>query len=186
MYYYTALERFDPGNGERWSGYLQWLGRSDLKRIVTLDSLLCPTVVHVQSAEDWQFVAQEELMLDFFNEPGFVLRRVAHHRPSMVVAVARDPTAAEVSGFPHPEFKLAGFDVVDNQLTASALFSPSRFPDVFHVRELSSESGLIKSRERAFRIRDTLRRCYPDRAEAQCHVWAIWRYLGETGHDGKI
>jgi hypothetical protein len=42
------------------------------------------------------------------------------------------------------------------------------------------ESGLIKSRERAFRIRDTLRRCFPDRDEAKCHVWAIWRYTGIT------
>jgi DNA-directed RNA polymerase sigma subunit (sigma70/sigma32) len=50
MYYFTAIERFDPGNGERWVGYTRWLGRADLTRVVTLDSLLCPPVVHGQSS----------------------------------------------------------------------------------------------------------------------------------------
>jgi hypothetical protein len=99
-----------------------------------------------------------------------------------VVAVARDPSAADVSNFPHPDFELAGFDVVDTQFIASALFNGDRFPGVFKVSELSLESGLIKSRERAFRIRDTLRRCFPDRDEAKCHVWAVWRYTGITDH----
>jgi hypothetical protein len=109
MYYFTAIERFDPGNGERWVGYTRWLGRTDLARVVTLDSLLCPPVVHAQSSEDWQFVAQEEFMLDFFTSLDFVLRRVSRHRPSVVVAVARNPSPADIAGFPHPNFKLAGF-----------------------------------------------------------------------------
>lgn len=105
MYYFTAIERFDPGNGERWVGYTRWLGRTDLKRIVTLDSLICPPVVHVQSSDDWQFVAQEEFMLDFFTSLDFVLRRISGHRPSVVVATARNPSADDVAGFPHPNFE---------------------------------------------------------------------------------
>jgi len=178
MYYYTAIERFDPGNGERWLGYTRWLGRTDLTRVVTLDSILCPPVVHVESSDDWQFVAKEEFMLDFFTDLDFVLRCVVGHRPSVVVAVARDPSAADVSGFSHPDFEFAGFDVVDIQFVASALFNSSHFPRVFDVSELSPESGLIMSRERAFEIRDTLRRRYPDRDEVKCYVWAIWRYTG--------
>jgi hypothetical protein len=58
MYYYMAIERFDPSNGERWLGYTRWLGRTDLTRVVTLDSILCPPVVHVESSEDWPFVAR--------------------------------------------------------------------------------------------------------------------------------
>ncbi len=89
MYYYTAIERFDPDNGERWVGYIRWLGRTDLKRLVTLDSLLCPPVVHPESADNWQFVSKEEFMLDFFTDLDFVLRRVSEpsslggdcHRP---------------------------------------------------------------------------------------------------------
>jgi len=178
MYYYAAIERFDRNNGERWAEYVRSMDRTDLIRIVTLDGILCPPVVHVKSSEDWQLVAKEEFMLDFFTDLDFVLRCVVGHRPSVVVAVARDPSAADVSGFSHPDFEFAGFDVVDIQFVASALFNSSHFPRVFDVSELSPESGLIMSRERAFEIRDTLRRRYPDRDEVKCYVWAIWRYTG--------
>jgi hypothetical protein len=156
------------------------MDRTDLMRIVTLDSMLCPPVVHVESSDDWQFVAKEEFMLDFFTDLDFVLRRAVGHRPSVVVAVARDPSAADISGFSHTDFEFAGFDVVDIQFVNSALFNSSHFPGLFDVSELSPESGLITSRERAFEIRDTLRQRHPDRDEARCYVWAIWRYTGIT------
>ncbi len=180
MYFYTAIERFDPDNGERWAGFTRWLGRTDLKRIVTLDSTLCPPVVHPESASDWQFVAKEEFMLDFFTSLNFVLQRIADRRPSTVLAVARDPSAEEVHSFSHPDFELAGFDVVDTQFTASALLN-NRFPGVINISKLSIESGLFKSREWAFKIRNTLRQHHPDREDARCYVWAVWRYTGITG-----
>jgi hypothetical protein len=177
MYYYAAIERFDYRNGERWNGFIRWLGRTDLKRIVTLDSTLCPAVVHPESADDWPCVAQEEFMLDFFTNLDFVLSRIAGHRPSEVIAVARDPSVEEMDNFPHPEFELAGFDLVDAQFTASALLN-NHFPDEVNVSRLSAESGLIRSREWAFKVRDTLRQRHPDREDARCCVWAVWRYTG--------
>ena len=179
MYYYAALERFDRDNGERWVGYARWLGRTDLQRVVTLDSLLCPPVVHVESGEDWEFVAQEEFMLDFFTDADFVLRRAAEHPRAQVVAVARNPSDAEVSSFPHAHFEFAGFDIVDTEFTASAIIGNNRFIGVFKDSELSAKSGLITSRERAIEICDTLRKRYPDRKLAQCHVWAMWCYTGD-------
>ena len=98
----------------------------------------------------------------------------------MVLAVARNPSADDIAGFPHPNFELAGFDIVDGQFTASALLNGCNFPGAFDVSELSSESGLIKSRERAFRIRDVLHQRYPNRDQTKSHVWAIWRYTGIT------
>jgi hypothetical protein len=181
MYYYTAIERFDHNNGERWLGYTRWLGRTDLARVITLDSILCPPVVHVESSDDWEHVAQEEFMLDFFTNLDFVLRRVSSHRPSVVVAVARNPSADEVANFPHPDFEFAGFDIVDAQFTASALLNGCNFPEAFDVSELSSESGLIKSRQRAFRIRDVMHKRYPNRDKIPSHVWALWRYIGTPG-----
>ena len=182
MYYYAAIERFDRDSGERWMGYTQWLGRTDLTRIVTLDGILCPAVVHVESSEDWAFVAQEEFMLDFFTDLDFVLRRVSGHHPPVVIAVIRDPSAADVSNFPHPDFEFEGFDIVDAQFIASALLNGCNFPEAFDVSELSSKSGLIKSRERAFRIRDALHRRYPNRDKKKSHVWAIWRHTGIINH----
>ena len=177
--YYTAIERFDPKNGERWVGYTRWLGRTDLKRLITLDSLLCPPVVHAASAGDWEYVVKEDFMLDFFTDLDFVLRRVAGHRPSVVLAVAREPSAAEVGDFTDPNFEFAGYDVVDAQFSASALLSSSRFSELYRVSELSEESGLIRLRKRAFQIRDMLQRLHPDHEKARCYVWAIWRYTGK-------
>jgi hypothetical protein len=182
--FYAALERFDRDNGERWAGYARWLGRTDLQRVITLDGMLCPPVVHAESSDDWDFVVQEEFMLDFFTDLGFVLQRAAQVRRAQVVAVCREPSAEDVNGFSHPEFEFAGFDIVDTQLVASALLGSNRFPGVFEVSELSAESGLILSHGRAFKIRDQLRRRFPDRKEANCHVWAMWRYLGAVG-DGR-
>jgi len=183
MYYYTAIERFDPGNGERWVGFTRWLGRTDLKRIVTLDNTLCPPVVHPQSADDWQYIAREEFMLDFFTDLNFVQERAAGRRPSVVIAVARDPAIEVVDGFPHPDFELAGFDLVDDQFTGSVIFNPKRFPGAINVSELSSDSGLIRSRDRAFEVRDMLRQRHPDREGARCFVWAVWRFTGIVGAD---
>jgi hypothetical protein len=177
MYYYAAIERFDRDNGERWKSFTRWLGRSDLTRIITLDNTLCPTVVHPESADDWEFISKEEFMLDFYTSLDLVLNRIVGHRPSEVIAVARDPSAEEVEGFPHPEFEFAGFDVVDTGFSTSALLN-NRFPDVVNSSKLSAESGLIRSRELAFQIRDNLRRRYPAREDAKCCVWAIWRYTG--------
>ena len=140
--------------------------------------MLCPAVVHPQSSADWEFVAQEEFMLDFFTDAGFVLQRAATVRSAQIVAVCREPSAEDVSGFAHPEFEFAGFDVVDTQLVASALLGNNRFPGMFEVSELSGESGLIPTRERAVQIRDKLRRRYPNNDRANCHVWAMWRYTG--------
>ena len=181
MYYYAAIERFDPGNGERWVGFTRWLGRTDLQRIVTLDSSLCPPVVHPQSAEDWQYVAKEEFMIDFFTQLEFVRKRTAGHRPSELIAIARDPSAAVVGEFPHPGFELAGFDIVDSQFSGSIIFNPNRFPGAINVSKLSPESGLIRSRDWAFKVRDTLGRRHPGREDARCHVWAVWRYTGMDG-----
>ena len=184
MYYYTAIESFDPENGERWLGFTRWLGRSDFKRIVTLDSALCPTVVHPQSADDWQYVAKEEFMLDFFTDHGFVLRRTHGRRPSVVIAVKREPSEEDLENFALPHFELAGFDLVDAEFTRSALFN-NRFPNVINISRLSSDSGLLRSREWAFRIRESLKRHYPDQADARCFVWAVWCYTGPMAPGGS-
>jgi hypothetical protein len=176
--FYAALQRFDRDNGERWVGYARWLGRTDLQRVITLDGMLCPPVVHAESSDDWEFVVQEEFMLDFFTDLGFVLQRAAKVHRAQVIAVCCEPSAEDVSGFSRADFEFAGFDIVDTQLVASALLGSNRFPGMFEVSELSAESGLIMSRERALQIRDKLRRHYPNNDRANCHVWGMWRYTG--------
>ena len=178
--FYAALERFDSDDGERWLKYLHWLGRTDIPRVVTLDSMLCPPLVRIESDSDWEFAVAESFMLDFFTDLDFVLRRAASSSRSMVLAAARDPSPADISGFKHPDFEFVGFDVVDSECIASALLNCGGFPDVFSVSELSSASGLILSRERAFEIRDRLQQFHPEEPHADCYVWALWQRTGNA------
>lgn len=172
--FYACLERFDADDGDRWLDYLRWLGRIDLPRVVTLDSMLCPPLVPIEADTDWEFAVNEDYLTDFFIDLEFVLRRAAAFPRSTVLAAVREPSDADVAGFRHPGFTFAGFDVVDAQGGVSALLNCGGFPDVFSVEELSPMSGLIAARVRAFEIRDRLRQLHPDEPHADCHVWALW------------
>ena len=178
--FYACNERFDTNDGERWFDYLRWLGRTDIQRLISLDSMLCPTLVRIDGDSDWEFAVCEDFMLDFFTDLDFVLRRAASFPRHMVLAAARDPSAEDVTAFSHPDFEFAGFDIVDRQCCASALLNCGGFPDVFSAAELSPASGLIQSRERAFEIRDRLHELHPEEPHADCYVWALWQRTGNT------
>lgn len=180
--FYTCIQRFDAADGERWFDYLHWLGRTDLQCVVSLDSMLCPPRVRIESDQDWEYAVCEDFMLDFFTDVDFVLRRAARVPRSMVLAAARDPSAEDVSEFRHAGFEFAGFDVVDRQCCASAILNCGGFPDVFSVAELSPASGLIRSRERAFEIRVCLHKLHPEEPHADCYAWALWRGIPYEHH----
>jgi len=50
---YSAVKRFDPACGERWREYIDWSGLTQLREVVSLDGLLCPTVIEELTDEDW-------------------------------------------------------------------------------------------------------------------------------------
>ena len=60
---YSVVERFDPDCGERWEDYIRWSGLTHLREVVSLDILLCPTVVHELTAEDWEHNIQADFLL---------------------------------------------------------------------------------------------------------------------------
>ena len=178
LMFYTCRECFDDDDGDRWSGYLKWLGRLDIARLVTLDSMLCPPLVRIEDDSDWGFAVCEDFMLDFFTDLGFVLARVTPFPRRLVLAAALEPSAEDVSGFSLPGFDFAGFDLLDRQCCASALLNCGGFPDVFSIGELSTATGLILSRERALEIQRDLLRLHPENPHADCNVWALWRRVG--------
>jgi len=172
--FYSAHERFDRDDGDRWVDYLRWLGRSDLRRIVTLDGMLCPPVVTIEDEDAWDFAVQEDFMLDFFTDLPFVLERAARFPRAMVLASIRNPSEAQVTDFTHPGFDFAGFDLLDQHCCASPLLDCGGYPEIFSPEELSPETGLLRDRDRACEIRDLLYRLEPDDFHADCNVWAIW------------
>jgi len=173
--FYACRERFDVDDGERWVEFLGWLGRDDLRRVVTLDSMLCPSLIPMESDEAWGFALCEQHMPDVFTDLDFVLRQAASFPRHMVLAAAREPSEGDVSGFSHPDFEFAGFDLFDTACIASALLNCGGSPEVFSATELSEKTGLIMSRDRAFEIRDRMLELNPYEPHADCHVWALWR-----------
>jgi hypothetical protein len=172
---FTCRERFDDHDGESWNNYRIWLGRNDLSRIVTLDTMLCPLLIRLESAEDWAFVVDEDFMLDFFTDLEFVMQRSASFPRAMVLAVVREPTEEDIASFSRSDFEFVGFDVLDVHRDVSALVNCGGWPDVFSNSELSPRSGLVSSHERAYEIRGKLRELHPREPHADCAVWALWQ-----------
>ncbi len=172
---YAGIQQFDSSDGERWSDFVQWIGRLDFQRVVTLDCELCPTLVRIESDADWQHVIREDYMLDFFSDFSFVIARAARFQRALVIAAAREPSEADVSSFAQDQFEFAGFDVVDHTGDFSALLGEDS-PKVFSRSELSAASGLIPDRKRAFEIRDSLRDSPSSSGYENFYVWALWRY----------
>ena len=67
---YTAVQRFDPACGERWHGFVEWSGLKQLREVVSLDLMPCPTVFGELTAEDWRHNVQEDFKITLFTAPG--------------------------------------------------------------------------------------------------------------------
>jgi hypothetical protein len=49
---YAAVKRFDPGCGEARPKFIAWSGLTQLREVVSLDGILCPTGFQDLTAED--------------------------------------------------------------------------------------------------------------------------------------
>ncbi len=171
---YTAVKRFDPACGERWQGFIEWSGLKQLREVVSLDLLLCPTVFGELTAEDWLHNVQEDFKITLFHDLDHVLRRAAGDDRVNVLTLMQDPTEDEVRSFGDPRFALRGFDLVELQTGISALVNCGGFDRAFAPTELS-DCGLLADHSRALAVQERLRAEYPDEPHADCDVWAVWQ-----------
>ena len=65
---YSAVKRFDPICGEPWQKFIEWCGLMQLREVVSLDGILCPTIFRDLIAEDWQHNAQEDSQINLFHD----------------------------------------------------------------------------------------------------------------------
>lgn len=171
---FTARERFDSSCGESWAKYLEFLGRDDLVRVITLDTILCPPVVYAATQEDWDALEPDSNSMSFFVDLPLVRRKAAAgSTPCDILAAIREPQAGDQHD-PGPEFEFAGFDLVDRADEVSALLNCGGFPETFSIDELSSSTGLLQSLARAYEVREDLLRHNPHEDHADCCVWAMW------------
>ena len=175
MMLFTARERFDSSYGDRWNKYLDFLGRNDLTRVVTLDTILCPSVIELSEPADWASLDPESTHFEFFTDLDFVQRKAAAAPvQTNILAVIPEPGSRDCEINSESGFRFAGFDLVDRNDEISALLNCGGFPESFAVQELSLDTGLLKSLDRALAVRDDLHRNHPEEHHADCVVWAIW------------
>lgn len=176
---YSAVERFDPACGQRWQEYIKWSGPSHLREVVSLDTILCPTIFKELSDEDWQHNVQEDYKLHLFRDLEYVLGRVAGNDQATVLALMQNPTDEEFRSFSDGRFVFRGFDLMDLQGGNSALVNCGGFPEAFSSAELS-DCGLLTDHTNALEVQKTLRTEHPGEFDADCDVWAIWQWKGNA------
>jgi len=171
---FVAKRPFDPTVGEPWDRYVTWSGLSQLSEVVSLDTILCPTVPEELTPADWHYNVHADYLAFFFRSLNYLRNRVAANAPLNLLAVLQNPTEVDLADMSLPAFTFAGFDLVDVRGDISALTNCGGFEGVFLNAELS-ELGLLTDLSRAQQVQTSLRLHYPEESHAECNVWAIWR-----------
>ena len=176
--WFIATEPFTPANGA-WEHYIEWSGLTQLVELVSLDGILCPTLLREIKEDYWPYIVNEDLMLHYFVDFDFLMRQVAEIERKNVLCVIRNPTERPAAPLVAP-FEFLGYDLVDVEGDVSALTNCGGFPDVFANSELS-RVGLLPEFERAVEVQRLLRSVHPEEHHADCHLWAIFRVRGSAG-----
>jgi hypothetical protein len=171
---FVAKRRFDPSAGDNWRRFVAWSGLTQLREVVSLDGMLCPTVPEELVAADWNHNVHADYQTSHFHSLDYLLARVAGEASLNILAVLQSPSAPDLETVDIPGFAFAGFDLLDVCGDVSALTNCGGFDEVFAKAEVS-DLGLVRDLERAYEIQRGLRTAYPAERHAQCQVWAIWR-----------
>ena len=172
--WFIATEKFGPESGERWESFIQWAKLRQLEEVVSLDQMLCPTVLPEIKAHYWPHIVNQDFMLHFFTDLDFLMQEVSHVRDKNLLCVFRNPDAPVPAASAPKSFEFLGYDLVDVHGDVSALTNCGGFPEAFSNDELSVK-GLLTSHSRALEVQRTLQQAYPKESHANCHVWAIFR-----------
>lgn len=176
--WFAGRQSFGENDGENWRRYVEWLGRRDFRRVITLDTMLNPNLVSIRDEGDWGFSVCENFLLDFFTDLEFVRRRVAGLPNGQILGAMRRPTREAITTFRRPDFEFAGFDLLDEPLSASALLNCRHLMDDLPQYRRSADSGLLADFAEAQEARELLQSKFPEEDHADCDVWALWVYRG--------
>ena len=173
---YVAKRRFGPPAGEAWRRYLAWSGLSHLRELVTLDTILCPTVPEELVPEDWRHNVPADYQTGYFRSLDYLRARVAGESGLDILAILRNPSASDVEQVTLPGFQPLGYDLLDVHGDVSALTNCGGWDGLVVPRELSPV-GLLGDLGRAYALRDALGLEHAGERHADCDVWAVWRMV---------
>src|SRR5215470_11372096 len=157
--WFIATQPFTPTDGDRWIDYVKWSGLTQLQEVVSLDGMLCPTLLPEVKDEYWPHIVQEDFMLNYFLDFDYLMAQVAAIEKKNVLCVFRNPVEPPQAPLA-AQFRFLGFDLVDVQNSASALTNCGGFPRAFANSELA-RVGLLPELQRAIERQAALRSGYP-------------------------
>jgi hypothetical protein len=171
--WFIATETFTPSDGDNWQRYIAWSGLSHLDEVVSLDCMLCPTVLPEIRDDYWPHIVSQNFLLNYFVDLEFLLTQVASVPRKNLLCVVREPVQSSQS-IVDKRFELVGFDLLETETSTSALVNCGGFPRAFQNGELNAK-GLLPSLSRALEVQSALSENYPEEHHAQCDVWQIAR-----------
>ena len=181
---FIATEKFDPTDGDRWTGYYDWAKIPQLTEVVSLDAMLCRHLIREFITEDWQYIVNENYRLDYFYNLDYLLTRINGALRRNVLGLYRNPDCHITTAPDKGDFLFVGYDLIEEKTQISALTNCGGFPEVFPNTELN-HCGLITDFKRASEIKILLRSKFPNEPHADCELYAIWR-LNEPTEDGIL
>jgi hypothetical protein len=173
---YIAIEPFDGRRGDEWAKYIAWSGLSHVSEIVSLDSMLCPRIIESIVDEDWPHIVNENFMLDYFVDLGYLLERAGPIKAENLLCVFRNPEAPPQLPSDPVRFQFLGYDLIDVHGAVSPITNCGGFPDIFCGSEVNTY-GLIGSLDRAREIQGAMFYKYKEESHSDTHVWGISRAI---------
>lgn len=167
--YFKVVEKFGPSDGARWSDYLTWRGLN-LTRFDSVDGILRCDLFNPKSEDDWKNCLHEDCKISLITNLEYARKIQKQHLNSEIVGI-EFPVDAHYQA----NTGLLGFDVIDSYCDVSLLTNWGTDADGI-FSDLIMENGLLGNLKQALRIRDTLRKRFPEDDHAcECHVCAIYK-----------
>lgn len=174
---FTAIRPFGPEDGQAWEEYVAWAKLPQLKRVVSLDRMLCPSLLGERVDADWPHLETfDGLDRDLFRDLDYVKSRIAQGARHHLICAFHDP-ASETDLNAPAGFQYLGCDLIESGGGISSLVNCGGFEGVFENGELS-EYGLLTSLERARQVQRDMPEKHPDEVHAYCDLFAIFWNLG--------
>ena len=86
---FVAKRRFDPSAGDTWRRFVDWSGLGQLREVVSLDGMLCPTVPEELIAADWEHNVHADYQISYFRSLDYLQARWLVRRASTFLRCSR-------------------------------------------------------------------------------------------------
>lgn len=176
-FWYTAIAPFTPqyhAEGHSWNDYTAWYGLPHLEEMISLDSLLNPTVVEpdFNSSEDWaHIICDSNWLTGFYDSPEYVLQRInsPHYHLLAVVKEPNEPChQVQLDGF-----EFIGYDLLDEPYSISTLTNCTGMASTLIPTDFNKR-GLLSDYNRAVLTQKEFIELNPNESHARCHLMAVW------------